>query len=117
MIETIHAYDVVRGASERDALAIVRALDAFLRTPGGRVRLHGPDRVVVWRDGARLYLSPGASSLAGYLDPNPARPASTDLLGPEMTPSRASVRPAATRSGRIAAAELPASCVLVLGDP
>jgi len=57
MSREIPNYYVVRRASEEDAIRALRALDAFVRTPGGRVRLEDPDRVVVWRDGANLYVS------------------------------------------------------------
>ena len=63
MSAEIPNYYVVRRASEDDAIRALRALDAFVGTPGGRVRLQDPDRVVVWRDGANLYVSPGAFSL------------------------------------------------------
>jgi hypothetical protein len=81
-------YYVVRGGSEQDATRALRVLDAFVRTPGGRVRLEDPDRVVVWRNGADLYVSPGAFSLASYLESEPDLPRSADLAGPEITPSR-----------------------------
>ncbi len=109
-------YYVVRRDNEHDAVRALRALDAFVRTPGGRVRLDGPDRVVVWRDGALLYLSPGALSLAGYLAPDPDVPG-PELCGPEITPSRKYPGPAMIASRTILTAELPASCVLMLGMP
>ncbi len=109
-------YYVVRRTSAQDAIHALRALDAFVRSPTGRVRLDGPDRVVVWRDDATLYLSPGALSLAGYLEPDPSVPRSPDLLGPEMTPSRTYAAPALSPSGRIAATDLPPSCVLMIGN-
>jgi hypothetical protein len=109
-------YYVVRRDDEHDAVRAVRALDAFVRTPGGRVRLDGPDRVVVWRDGGLLYMSPGALSLAGYLDPNPEGPG-PGLCGPEITPSRKYSGPAMIASRTIPAADLPVSCVLLLGRP
>jgi hypothetical protein len=109
-------YYVVRRDNERDAVRAIRALDAFVRTPGGRVRLDGPDRVVVWRDGGLLYLSPGALSLAGYLDPDP-QAARSDLSGPEMTPSRTYPGPAMVAVRTIPAVELPPSCVLMIGTP
>lgn len=110
-------YYVVPRASEEDAIRALRALDAFVRTPGGRVRLEDPDRVVVWRDGAHLYVSPGAFSLAGYLDPDPDAPRAPELCGPEITPSRVYPGPAMIASGTIPATELPASSVLMLGMP
>lgn len=113
----IDTYYVVRRASEEDAIGALRALAAFLRTPGGRVRLAGADRVVVWRDGATLYVSPGALSLAGYLEPDPTVPRPPFLAGPEMTPSRVYAGPAMVPSAAIPAAELPASRVLMLGTP
>lgn len=117
MSAEIPNYYVVRRASEEDAIRALRALDAFVGTPGGRVRLQDPDRVVVWRDGATLYVSPSAFSLAGYLDPVPNLPRSTELCGPEMTPSRIYPGPAMTASGTIPASELPSSSVLMLGRP
>jgi hypothetical protein len=116
MNNDVDYYYVVRRASGQDAIHALRALDAFVRSPAGHVRLYGPDRVVVWRDDADLYLSPGALSLAGYLEPDPDLPRSAYLLGPEMTPSRTYPGPAMTPSGRIAATDLPSSCVLVLGE-
>ena len=110
-------YYVVHRENEHDAIRALRALDAFVRTPGGRVRLDGPDRVVVWRDGDVLYLSPGAFSLAGYLDPDPEAPRRPELCGPEITPSRRYPGPALIPSRTMAAAELPASCVLMIGVP
>lgn len=110
-------YYVVRRASEEDAIRALRALDAFVRTPGGRVRLEGADRVVVWRNGGDLYVSPGAFSLAGYLEPDPDLPRSPMLAGPEITPSRKYSGPAMAASGTIRAADLPPSSVLVLGAP
>lgn len=110
-------YYVVRRASEEDAMRALRALDAFVRTPGGRVRLDDPDRVVVWRDGATLYVSPGALSLAGYLDPDPDAPRAAELCGPEMTPSRRNAAPVMAASGTIPTAELPSSSALMLGKP
>ena len=110
-------YYVVREASEEDAARALRSLDAFVRTPSGRVRLEDPDRVVVWRDGAHLYVSPGAFSLVGYLEPDPDLPRSPELAGPEITPSRAYPGPAMTASGTIPSTELPASSVLMLGTP
>ena len=115
MSTDIDYHYVVRQASEQDSVHALRAVDAFVRTPGGRVRLDGPDRVVVWRDGATLYVSPGAFSLAGYLEPDPTVPRSPDLCGPEMTPSRAYRGPAMKASGTIRAADLPSSSVLMLG--
>lgn len=109
-------YFVVRRDNEHDAVRALRALDAFVRTPGGRVRFDGPDRVVVWRDGGRLFMSPGALSLAGYLDPDPDGPRS-ELCGPEITPSRTYSGPALIAESTIPAAELPLSCVLMLGRP
>ena len=117
MSAEIPNYYVVRRASEEDAIRALRALDAFVRTPGGRVRLEDPDRVVVWRDGATLYVSPSAFSLAGYLEPDPNLPRSPELCGPEMTPSRIYPGPAMTASGTIPASELPSSSVLMLGKP
>jgi hypothetical protein len=107
---------VVRRDNEHDAVRALRALDAFDRTPGGRIRLDGPDRVVVWRDGGLLYMSPGALSLAGYLDPDPqmSRP---ELSGPEITPSRRYSGPALIAESTIPAAELPRACELMLGSP
>ena len=113
----IDYYYVVEHASVQDSVNALRALDAFVRTPGGRVRLEGPDRVVVWRDGATLYVSPGALSLAGYLEPDPTVPRSPELCGPEMTPSRMYRGPAMTASRTIRAADLPSSRVLMLGTP
>ena len=110
-------YYVVSRASEEDAIRALRALDAFVRTPGGRVRLDDPDRVVVWRDGATLYVSPGAFSLAGYIEPDPDVPRSAELLGPEMTTPRSYPGPAMTASGTISATELPPTSVLMLGTP
>jgi hypothetical protein len=110
-------YYVVTRDSEQDAVRALRALDAFVRTPGGRVRLDDPDRVVVWRDGAVLYVSPGALSLAGYLDPDPDAPRAPELCGPEITPSRKYAGPAMIASGTIPATDLPASSVLMLGTP
>jgi hypothetical protein len=110
-------YYVVPRISEEDAIRALRALDAFVRTPGGRVRLDDPDRVVVWRDGAQLYVSPGAFSLAGYLDPDPDAPRAPELCGPEITPSRVYPGPAMIASGTIRPTELPASSVLILGTP
>jgi len=110
-------YYVIPRANDEDAIRALRALDAFVRTPGGRVRLDDPDRVVVWRDGASLYVSPGAFSLAGYLDPDPDAPRAPELCGPEITPSRVYPGPAMIASGTIRAAELPASSVLMLGTP
>lgn len=110
-------YYVVRCASEEDALRALRALQAFVRTPGGRVRLDGPDRVVVWRSGSDLYVSPGGFSLAGYLEPDPDAPRSPMLAGPEITPSRKYPAPAMVASGTIRAADLPSSSVLVIGSP
>jgi hypothetical protein len=69
----------------------------------------------VWRDGGVLYVSPGALSLAGYLDPDPDVRRS-ELSGPEITPSR-KYSPAMIAWRTIRTAELPASCVLVLGTP
>jgi hypothetical protein len=109
-------YYVVRRDNEHDALRALRALDAFVRTPGGRVRLDGPDRVVVWRDGGLLYISPGALSLAGYLDPDPDVRRS-ELSGPEITPSRKYSGPVMVAWRTIPAAELPAARVLMLGKP
>ena len=117
MSAEIPNYYVVRRASEEDATRALRALDAFVRTPGGRVRLEDPDRVVVWCDSATLYVSPSAFSLAGYLDPDPNLPRSPELYGPEMTPSRIYPGPAMTASGTIPASELPSSSVLMLGKP
>jgi hypothetical protein len=70
----------------------------------------------VWRDGGLLFMSPGALSLAGYLDPDPdvRHP---ELCGPEITPSRRYSGPAMSVSRTIPTAELPGSCVLVLGTP
>jgi len=113
--DRIHEYFLVRGNSEHDATHSIRALDHFVRTPGGSVRLEGTDRVVVWRNGPDLYLSPGALSLAGYLDPDPAQPKPADWCGPDMTPSRAYDGPAFVTAGRIAASDLPPSCVLIIG--
>ena len=110
-------YYLVRRESEDDALRAIRALDVFVHTPGGRVRLDGPDRVVVWRDGALLYVSPGAFSLAGYLDPDPDAPRSPFLCGPEITPSRTYPGPAMIAESTILTADLPASRVLMLGRP
>ena len=110
-------YYVVPRASDEDAIRALRALEAFVRTPGGRLRLDDPDRVVVWRDGAHLYVSPGAFSLAGYLDPDPDAPRAPELCGPEITPSRVYPGPAMIASGTIPATELPASSVLMLGIP
>jgi hypothetical protein len=110
-------YYVVKRNSERDAIRALRALDAFVRTPGGRVRLDDPDRVVVWRDGAVLFMSPGAFSLARYLEPDPNLPRLPDLCGPAITPYRVYPGPAMTESGTIRATELPASSVLMLGTP
>jgi len=117
MSAEIPNYYVVRRESEEDAIRAIRALDAFVRTPGGRVRLQDPDRVVVWRDGATLYVSPSAFSLAGYLESDPNLPRSPELCGPEMTPSRTHPGPAMTVSGTIPASELPSSSVLMLGKP
>src|SRR5215510_12694605 len=105
----IDIYYVVQRATERDASDSLRGLEAFLRTPGGSVRLDGPDRVVVWRAGAILYLSPGAMSLAGYLDPAPAGARNPVLLGPDMSPPRfgAPLIP----SGQISARNLPSSAI------
>ena len=116
-MEKVSRYYVVHRANEADALHSLRALDAFVRTPGGRVRLDDPDRVVVWRDGAVLYVSPGALSLAGYLDPDPDAPRAPELCGPEITPSRKYAGPAMIASGTIPATDLPASSVLMLGTP
>jgi len=113
----ISYYYVVRRTSKEDAIRALRALDAFVRTPGGRVRLDDPDRVVVWRDGATLYVSPGAFSLAGYLEPDPDLPRSPILCGPEITPSRIYPGPAMTASGTIPATELPSASALMLGKP
>ena len=88
MSAEIPLYYVVKRDSEQDAVRALSALDAFVRTPGGRVRLDDPDRVVVWRDGALLYVSPGAFSLAGYLEPDPYLPRPPDLCGPAITPYR-----------------------------
>lgn len=110
-------YYVVRRASEEDAIRALRALDAFVGTPGGRARLEGPDRVVVWRNGSDLYVSPGAFSLAGYLEPDPDLPRSPLLAGPEITPSRKYSGPAMVASGTIRAAQLPPSRMLVIGSP
>jgi hypothetical protein len=109
-------YYVVQRDNEHDAVRAIRALDAFVRTPGGRVRLDGPDRVVVWRDGGLLYLSPGALSLAGYLDPDPET-ARSDLAGPEITPSRKYPGPAMVAVRTMPARELPSSSVLMIGAP
>lgn len=117
MSSEIPYYHVVRRPSEHDATDALRALSAFVRTPGGRVRLDDPDRVVVWRDGADLYVSPGAYSLAGYLDPEPDRPRAPELLGPEITPSRVYPGPAMIATGTISPAAIPSSSVLVLGRP
>src|SRR5262245_39179894 len=106
----IDIYYVVRRETEREASESLRGLEAFLRTPGGSVRLDGPDRVVVWRDGATLYLSPGAMSLAGYLDPAPdSGPRNPVLLGPDMSPPRfgAPLVPSAQTSAR----DLPSSAI------
>jgi len=116
-MEKVPYYYVVRRASEADAVDSLRALDAFVRTPGGRVRLSGPDRVVAWRDGADLYLSPGALSLAGYLEPDPDLPRSPELAGPEITPSRKYSGPALVASGAVTAEAVPRSSVLMLGQP
>lgn len=110
-------YYLVRRQSDDEAVRAIRALDAFVRTPGGRVRLDGPDRVVVWRDGATLYVSPGAFSLAGYLDPDPDAPRADFLCGPEITPSRTYPGPAMIAETSIPTADLPSSCVLMLGRP
>lgn len=115
--DRVSEYYRVRRENERDALHALRALQAFVGTPGGRVRLEGPDRVVVWRDGADLYLSPGALSLAGYLEPDPSLARPSYLCGPEMTPSRAYPGPAFVPAGRTAGTDLPPSCVLVIGRP
>ena len=117
MNAAIAFYYLVRRESEDDAIRALRALNAFVRTPGGRVRLDGPDRIVVWRDGALLYVSPGAFSLAGYLDPDPDAPRSPFLCGPEITPSRTYPGPAMIAERTIPTADLPASCVLMLGKP
>ena len=117
MSRAIPNYYVVRRASEEDAIRALRALDAFVRTPGGRVRLEDPDRVVVWRDGANLYVSPGEFSLAGYLEPDPDLTRSPELCGPEMTPSRTYPGPAMTAPLTIPATELPSTSVLMLGKP
>jgi len=61
-------------------------------------------------------MSPGALSLAGYLDPDPGVPRA-ELCGPEITPSRTYSGAAMIASGTIPAAELPDSCVLLLGTP
>ena len=114
-MKEIPFYYLVRRASEEDAIRALRALDAFVRTPGGRVRLDDPDRVVVWRDSADLYVSPGAFSLAGYLEPDPDLPRPPELCGPEITPSRVYPGPAMIASGTIPASELPSSSVLMLG--
>jgi hypothetical protein len=106
-------------ATENEATRALRSLTAFVGRPLGNGRLAGVDRVVVWRDGTVLYLSPGALSLIGYLEPDPevmAR-APAELLGPMMTPIRAYPGPAVVASQKIAAADLPASCQLMLGDP
>ena len=118
MTDSIDFYYVVRRASEEDAIRALRALTAFVRTPAGRVRLHGHDRVVVWRDGSDVYLSPGALSLAGYIEPDPDLPRPAYLAGPEMTPSRTYHEHAAlVSSEQVSPSRLPSSCVLVLGTP
>jgi hypothetical protein len=117
LVKEIPFYYLVPRASEEDAIRALRALDVFVRTPGGRVRLDDPDRVVVWRDGADLYVSPGAFSLAGYLEPNPDMLRSPDLCGPEMTTTGVYPGPAMIASATIPAAELPSSSVLMLGAP
>ena len=106
-------YYVVRLQDERLVQEALRPLQAFLATPGGRVRLEGSDRVIVWQDGRDLYVSPGAVSLASYLSFGPAPPAG--LYGPEITPSRNYGQTPLIPDGRIAASELPPSSVLVLG--
>lgn len=110
-------YYVIRRVSEADAIGALRALDAFVRTPGGRVRLEGSDRVVVWRAGADFYLSPGAFSLAGYLEPDPDAPRPAELAVPEITPSRRYPGPAMVASGTVSTTELPSSSVLMIGTP
>lgn len=116
-MEKIPFYYVVTCASEADAIHSLRSLNAFVRTPGGHVRLTGPDRVVVWRNGADLYLSPGALSLAGYLEPDPELPRNPDLAGPEITPSRKYPNPPLVASRRVSVEELPPTSVLMLGEP
>ena len=49
--------------------------------------------------------------------PDPNLPRSPELCGPEMTPSRKYPGPAMIASRTIPTAELPTSCVLVLGKP
>lgn len=115
MDDAVETYYLVRYESRKDAGGAVRALEAFVRSPAGRVRLEGGDRVVVWQHEADLYVSPGALSLAGYLEPDPATPRPPALCGPEMTPSRRYAGPAMTASGRVAATALPAGRVLLLG--
>ena len=105
----------------------LREIDAAVREKGAWIlaRLaeqreraaHAAASRVVWRDGANLYLSPGALSLAGYVEPDPDLPRSPDLYGPEMNPSRKYPGPGMTPSGRIAATELPSSSVLMLWSP
>lgn len=114
MSAEIPLYYVVKRDSEQDAVRALRALDAFVRTPGGRVRLDDPDRVVVWRDGALLYVSPGAFSLAGYLEPDRTCHARQIVRASDHALSR-DPGPAMTASGTISATDLPASSVLMLG--
>jgi hypothetical protein len=75
------------------------------------------ERLALFIDGANLYVSPGAFSLAGYLEPDPDLPRSPELCGPEITPSRVYPGPAMTESGTIPAAELPSTSVLMIGKP
>jgi hypothetical protein len=117
MSAEIPFYYVVKRESDEDAVRALRALNAFVRTPGGRVRLEGPDRIVVWRDGAVLYVSPGAFSLAGYLEPDPDEPRPSYLCGPAITPYRVYPGPPMVASGTIGSKELPSTVVLMLGAP
>jgi hypothetical protein len=115
--DPIDEFYVVPYATESEATHALRALRAFVSSPSGRVRLDGPDRVVVWRVDGTLYLSPGALSLVGYIEPDPEVSAAAPawLAGPIMTPERSYPGPAMTPSAKIASSDLSEERVLMLG--
>lgn len=111
----ITAFYVIRFESDGDAARAVRPLTVFVASEGGSVRLHGPDRVIVFRRGTTLYLSPGAISLAGYLRTDASGPVLSYLHGPEITPTPGYVPTRLVSSESIDAARLPTDAVLMLG--
>jgi hypothetical protein len=114
---SIDHFYVVQYANAAEATRALRALRAFIDSPADCVRLDGPDRVIVWQAAGTLYLSPGALSLVGYLEPDPAVSAAAPswVAGPIMTPGRTYPGPAMTASAKIHSTELPERRMLVLG--